>query len=212
MTLPIESPNELSGWDVTVEPVTQLWSLALPTTEGTLISIKVPLDYFGNGEVLGVARALAEGTGEVFFVKNLKTDPTITCTLPLTPDAGMSHYTMALSPDGRLLAHNPFHMASIVLTDVSGDEPIEIAAITSAEHYSRTNEARWFAFSPDGRHLAYGSSKGIGILAVPTLESAYEWQAPGPVDWVEWADDGRHLITHNGNKTVYVLRLNQLAE
>jgi hypothetical protein len=44
------------------------------------------------------------------------------------------------------------------------------------------------------------------------MELVWEWEAPGPVDWVEWAYDSRHLITHNGNKTVYVLRLNQLAE
>jgi hypothetical protein len=44
------------------------------------------------------------------------------------------------------------------------------------------------------------------------MELVWEWEAPGRVNWVEWADDSRHLITHNGNKTVYVLRLNQLAE
>ena len=27
------------------------------------------------------------------------------------------------------------------------------------------------------------------------------------IRWLDWAADGRHLVTHNGNKTVYVLRL-----
>jgi formylglycine-generating enzyme required for sulfatase activity len=44
-----------------------------------------------------------------------------------------------------------------------------------------------------------------------TSTGCYEWKtAPGIVHWVDWAPDGRHLVTLNGNRTVYVLRLNQL--
>ena len=43
-----------------------------------------------------------------------------------------------------------------------------------------------------------------------TFKPVWEWPAPGPVGWLDWAADGRHLLTHNGNKIVYALRLNGL--
>ena len=60
--------------------------------------------------------------------------------------------------------------------------------------------------------MAYASTSGVGVLDAKTLKPVYEWKtAAGWVNWVDWAADGRHLVTHNGNKTVYVLRLPDLS-
>ena len=68
------------------------------------------------------------------------------------------------------------------------------------------------AYSPDGRHLACGTAFGVVIFDTKTWKPVWRWKdAPGIVRWVEFADDGRHLFTHNANGTVYVLRLKDLA-
>jgi hypothetical protein len=38
-----------------------------------------------------------------------------------------------------------------------------------------------------------------------------KWQLPGLISQVAVARDGRHLITYNGNGTIYVLRLGGAA-
>ena len=54
---------------------------------------------------------------------------------------------------------------------------------------------------------------GVGVLDVKTIKPVYQWKtAPGSVHLLDWAADGRHLVTHNGNTTGYVLRLNDTGK
>ena len=127
--------------------------------------------------------------GELLLWKGLDTKAELAATIPLPAKEGVSHYRNALSPGGTLLAHTKRARGEIVLEDIS------------------MGALNWLAFSPDGKRLAYASFTGVGVLEVPTLKTMWNWQSPGPVNWVDWAADGRHLVTHNGNMTVYVLRL-----
>jgi RNA polymerase sigma factor (sigma-70 family) len=76
-------------------------------------------------------------------------------------------------------------------------------------HHQRSRSAIWWgAASPDGQSLASAARDGKVILWEATTGAKYrEWQLPGTVYRVVFADDGRHLITANANGTLYVLRL-----
>jgi hypothetical protein len=64
------------------------------------------------------------------------------------------------------------------------------------------------AYSPDGQMLVSAGQTGQVILWETMTGSKYrEWQLPGQVTRITFADDGRHLITANENGTLYVLRL-----
>jgi hypothetical protein len=67
------------------------------------------------------------------------------------------------------------------------------------------------AFHPDGKKLVTGHFFGVAVWDVATGKALWNWKSPGGVDWLAWADDGRHLILHNANRTVYVLRLSDLT-
>jgi WD40 repeat protein len=65
-------------------------------------------------------------------------------------------------------------------------------------------------FSPDGQILASVGWDGQLILWEAATGKKYrEWRLPGAVYRLVFADDSRHLITANGNGTLYVFRLGQ---
>ena len=77
-------------------------------------------------------------------------------------------------------------------------------------HQQSPSAILWGAVSPDGQTLASAARDGKVILWEAATGGKYrEWQLPGTVRRVEFAEDGRHLITANGNGTLYVLRLGQ---
>jgi WD40 repeat protein len=69
------------------------------------------------------------------------------------------------------------------------------------------------AFSPDGRRLAAVGPHYpfVALWDVPSAEpirsEGWSLGMPGPVTSLVFASDSRHLLTGNGNGTVYVLRL-----
>jgi len=87
--------------------------------------------------------------------------------------------------------------------DLTGKEPRETSRFATGYISS-------LAFHPDSKKLAWGCGIGAGVLDVTTNKPLWTWDAPGDVSRVEFAHDGRHLLLHNANKTVYVLRLNEL--
>lgn len=66
---------------------------------------------------------------------------------------------------------------------------------------------RWLTFSSDGQRVAYATDNRVGVLDAKTLAPLYEWKSPVIIEWLDFAPDARHLITLNGNHTIYVLRL-----
>ncbi len=195
---------KLHGWDVSGDPVKK-WSVPLAAkAEGS----NYPL-MFSSGPGTSLAVFPGGGAGaELALYRNTGAKPEQTGTIPIKTGAGL--YRAALSPDGRTLAHlKDTHISDIVFENISSGKAKEL---NRTGEQSGLGPILWLAFSPDGRHLAYANTTGVGVLDAKTLKPVYEWKtAAGMVHWVDWAPDGRHLVTLNGNKTFYVLRLNQFV-
>ncbi len=151
-----------------------------------------PLAISANQEVVAtVVLDSDKNTGDLVVVREVSTEPTIAFTLPITT-AYVPYYRMSLSPDGRYIAHLQRRTDQVVLTDISGTEPIEEWYLDCLQGIN------WLSYSPDGRHVAFGGEHGVGIMVVPEMELVWEWEAPGPVDWVEWAD--RWSASHHAQR------------
>jgi hypothetical protein len=209
--------NELVAWDLSVEPPAQKWTLALGERERTDSTQRRWIAFSANQKLLGAFVPAEKGGGkpggELLLVTQLDEKAKIATSLAL-PKAHRGNYRFALSPDGRYLVHNKnqdrpheFHLEE----DLSEPLPrvVQTATIRSGEGLREFS--CWFAFSPGGQHLAYSFGCEVGVLEVPSFKPVWQWKTPGPVWWLDWAADGRHLVTLNGNHTVYVLRLNQLV-
>lgn len=71
-----------------------------------------------------------------------------------------------------------------------------------------TDQINDVTFSPDGQTLAAAGWRGQVILwESATGKKCREWQLPGSVNQLAFTGYGRHLITANGNGTLYVFRL-----
>jgi WD40 repeat protein len=110
--------------------------------------------------------------------------------------------SLSFSPDGLLLACG-MQGGHIRLVDATKAEPQEGTAL-------RGDECAWIyvVFAPDGKTLLSSGWDGKLILWNPaTGQKRREWQLPGMIREACFAPDGRHVITSNGNGTVYILRL-----
>ena len=207
-TLVVRTQDKLEGWDLATDAPKRKWTI--PNTNG--------LSSQGGGRVRFSAdnRWIAtqtkgekdDGPWKLVLWRNTGAKPEVHATL-LIP-CGVGQYRAALSPDGRYLAHTPDAGHEIVLLDLTGKAPREIAKFSDgAKIYG---DFAYLAFHPDSKKLAVGSWAGVCLLDVATMKPIWDWQSPGPIYWLDWAADGRHLVTHNGNLTVYVLRLNDLGK
>ena len=196
---------KLHGWDVSGDPVKK-WSVPVAAKAEWVHGWWI-LTSSWQGTSFAVTLAVGADR-ELALYRNTGAKAELTGTIPIKPGAGQ--YRAAISPDGRTLAHlRDNSWGDIVLEDISSGKAKEL---NRTGEQSGLGPILWLAFSPDGRHLAYASHIGVSVLDAKTLKPVYEWKtAAGPVNWVDWAADGRHLVTHNGNKTVYVLRLPDLS-
>lgn len=208
-TLVIATPTDgtatphLEGWDVSQAVPKQKWTLApkghtLVASEGSRVWLSANGQWFATNTEADKGAA----SWKLILWRNAGPKPEAYATLPVTERGHLYH--AALSPDGRYLAHTPTRAGEVVLLDLTGKEPREVAKYEGAGKVGAGST--YLTFRPDGKALACGSDSGVDILDVATFKPVWEWAAPGPVDWLDWAADGRHLVTHNGNKTVYVLR------
>jgi serine/threonine protein kinase/WD40 repeat protein len=202
---PTDNPKQLEGWDLSTDTPKQKWMLA-PKDQVLLGGYGGCKVWFSADNRWFATQAKGDKDGgpwKVVLWRNTGAKPEIYATLPI--ECSFGQYHAAISPDGRYLAHTP-KGNEIVLFDLTGKEPREIAQFGD---YAKLGSVAYLAFHPDGKKLAaVGSQRGVCILDVATMKPVWDWQSPGPVHWLDWAADGRHLVTHNGNMTVYVLRLN----
>jgi WD40 repeat protein len=103
----------------------------------------------------------------------------------------------ALTADGKTLALGT--LGGVELWDLGQGKPRRRMALPQA------GAVISLAFSPDGRALA--ADHALIVWDPASGRKLREWRLPGPVRWARFATDGRHLLTANGNGTVYVLRL-----
>jgi serine/threonine protein kinase/WD40 repeat protein len=66
---------------------------------------------------------------------------------------------------------------------------------------------RALAYSPDGKVLAAGCSRGVALFEAPSGRLVQQWEWHGGVRGVQFDAAGKHLLTVNDNGTAYVLRL-----
>ncbi|QEL17588.1 protein kinase domain-containing protein [Limnoglobus roseus] len=191
--------TRLEGWDLSTAAPRQLWSL--PAADARWFKA-VTFSADGRWFTTQVKGEKDDGPWTLAVWRNTGTRPERAFALPVAVGGGA--HRAALSPDGRYLAHTPTHVGDVVLIDLSGPRPREVGTYSDK---GRMGYVAALAFHPDGTKLAWGGDHGVGVLDLATLRPAWDWQAPGPVDAVAWAADGRHLVTHNGNQTAYVLRL-----
>jgi serine/threonine-protein kinase len=103
----------------------------------------------------------------------------------------------AFSPDGRLLAVSAPGVAGKLVSATTGKEVGALPAGGPA------------AFRPDGKVLAIPHAGAVDLWDVATgkVTESLRIGPPGGIVFPSFTPDGRHLITLNGNGTVYVLRL-----
>jgi WD40 repeat protein/serine/threonine protein kinase len=110
------------------------------------------------------------------------------------------------SPDGkRAVAWNRTTAdRNLRLWELTGErEPIELP---KQEHW-----VNWAAFSPDGKSLVSLDAAGRILLWDWFYQRpVWECQLPGMANRIDFAADGKHLVTSNANGTVYILRLPKL--
>ena len=207
---PNKTPDRLEGWDLSANPPAKKWSQSLkdhPVFEHWGYR-QVWFSADGRWFATTAKADKADGPWKLVVWRNTGAKPEVYTALPCTWQPHL--YVAAFSPDGRYLAHTPEANHTVSIMDLSGPKPREARRIEG--NLSGLGYVQTLAFHPDGKHLAYGSHISAGVLDVTTGHPVWEWNPPGPVDRLDWAADGRHLVTHNGNKTIYVLRLNKLIQ
>ena len=108
----------------------------------------------------------------------------------------------AFSPDGKLLAVS--QQGSIVW-DLEETPPREYRLQLSTSFQNAF-------FTADNKRLFVADESGVGIYDWASNREVRRLKYPGPVRQIVPHPDGRHLATVNGNGTVYILRLPELAE
>jgi WD40 repeat protein len=117
-----------------------------------------------------------------------------------------------LSPDGRMLLTTTWERNS------SGTKLVaKLWDLPAGKERGRLPVASAmspvFTFAPDGLTLASASGEGRLILwETATIHKRHEMEMPGPVSGLAFLPEGRHLLTSNGNGTLYVLRLPELPK
>ncbi len=115
-------------------------------------------------------------------------------------------FDFTLSADGNILAAFPHVQGGVgMVWDLTETPPREYPLTTSAGGFESF-------FTPDGKLLVVATGHGIEIHDWAAGRLVRQIPFPGPVTSITLHPDGHHLATVNGNGTVYILRLPELAE
>jgi WD40 repeat protein len=178
-------------WDLSKEP---------PTRLGHVECVDVPLQViFCANDNLIIVR---DGGGRirVFCVTNGVLEELE------TPEIGEHFYDLAVSPDGNELATVGLYRGDVWSLSESGATHVRRIHNNETEgHYATA-----VSYSPDGARIVLGSFKGgqgrVRILDRHTGVVDKDITIPGYVIKVHYLDDRRHVMTANGNGTIYILR------
>ncbi len=113
---------------------------------------------------------------------------------------------LAFRPDGQELAV-VMRGEAIHLLDPNNKRALRILPNSGGHRWWRFHSS--ITYSPDGKLLAASGGSNVHVWDVQTGQRLYHWQFDGVVEEVTFAPDSRHLITANGNSTIYVLRLDK---
>ncbi len=190
----------IEGWDMR-EPPAKKWTLPFDATQPIRPGNSQILSSH-DGSVFAVAHGDDSG-GELTLFRHHGDRAEKFGAIPFK--FNIAGVRAALSPDGGWLVHySEATGGPVVIADIRTGQAQELAR-------KRLGYVRWLTFSPDGQRVAYAGNSGdifrVGVLDAKTLAPLYEWKSPGNIDWLDFAPDARHLITLNGNHTIYVLRL-----
>jgi WD40 repeat protein len=111
--------------------------------------------------------------------------------------------SLAIAADGRTVAVGT-NAGTIKLADLSAGEPRDRGELTLPQSHGSVHA---LTFAPAGDVMAASYSDRLVVWDLTTLRVVRDWEMPGAVADLCFGPDGRHLITANGNGTIYVLRL-----
>jgi WD40 repeat protein len=109
-------------------------------------------------------------------------------------------HAVAFAPDGKTVVSGG-HDDVVRFWDVSGGMLKELATLNHEK-----GSVQSVHYSPDGSKLVVAYGSGCVLVCDSSAKKLHEWQLDGPAS-ARFAPDGRHVVTENGNATVYILRL-----
>jgi WD40 repeat protein len=177
-----DPPVEVAAWDIVPEAQTEsfAWRGAKPTGPGDIaFAPEGRLAVWGGQELLGME--LASGRRRA----------------ALLPAPGQPIRSLAFGPDGRCLGLGLNGGVRLYDWRARGEGVSLEGPLGGVDSV---------AVAPAGKRVV---ASGASVVAWDTATKAHrlEWRPPVPVPQVLLASDGRHLLTANGNGTVYVIRL-----
>jgi WD40 repeat protein len=183
----LEGVGKVSGWNLAVSPPRAKDLSTIPA--GVYTHLALAAD--------GSRLALNPHGEDSVSVWDLRSEPP----RPARKVAMKRPDVLAISPEGALLAAAYTSGGTVSLWHLGGETVEEIRRW-------RIGGSAALAFAPNGKTLAVSTTEGqITLYDLSSYKVVREWQFPGSVPGVFFTGDGRHLVTHNGNHTLYVLRL-----
>lgn len=188
------------------EPSVRLWQLGVPHRELAALSTDgvtvISLAFTPDGKTLA-----ALGTDRKARLWNLGSgSPESRSPLDEPTDQPSA---LGFSSDGKLLAFLGSADGRTSLWDWSAAPPkirLNLGGLPPCR-------IRALAVSPDGRMIATAGdgTEPLALWDLATGKKRRSWTLPGQVLMVEFGPDSRHLLTANGNGTLYLFRLGSPA-
>jgi WD40 repeat protein/serine/threonine protein kinase len=193
----------------TADQTIRLWDVSRPVTkEKAALLLKDPnalpksLSFTPDGKTLGVL-----ASDHKLYLWNLSVAPPVERGQPLS----VSELPQAFdfSPDGKTLG--VLGTKELTATVVDWTTPkTQVGKVLGGQNGAPGGLAVFtLSFAPDGRTVAIAGhgSDTVQVHDLANRKKPRTWSLPGPVMSVAFSGDGRHLLSGNGNGTVFVLRL-----